>query len=144
MAVNICFLTRALWDAVLVKCVGWGLFFLCLSKCFFYFSKECLCYCEQKTVVVPLPGSAKAGNGSSCRGAGDTQDLQASFGDGHALSLVFSRDAQVYHVANLSLSYNLSDNATFPESSSKGIKRMTLPSAMQHICNCILVFDCLK
>lgn len=77
----------------------------------------CLYYCEQKTVVVPLPGSAKVENGSSC---GDSPYLLASFGDGHSLGLLFSRDIRLYRVANLSLSYNLSDNTTFPDSSSKG------------------------
>lgn len=79
-------------------------------------------------MVVPLPESAVVGNGSSC---GDSPALQASFGDGHSLDLVFSSDGHIYRVANLNLTYNLSDNATFPGSSSKGTKHQTLPSVMQ-------------
>ncbi|XP_053471317.1 lysosome-associated membrane glycoprotein 1a [Ictalurus furcatus] len=75
-----------------------------------------------KTVVVPLPESAVVGNGSSC---GDSPALQASFGDGHSLDLVFSSDGRIYRVANLNLTYNLSDNATFPGSSSKEIMVLT-------------------
>ncbi|XP_072513508.1 lysosome-associated membrane glycoprotein 1a [Salminus brasiliensis] len=71
-----------------------------------------------KTVVVPLPASAVVGSGSSC---GDTPELLASFGDGHSLGLVFSKDSRLYQVANLSMRYNLSDNTTFPESSFKGV-----------------------
>ncbi|KAB5523342.1 hypothetical protein PHYPO_G00151460 [Pangasianodon hypophthalmus] len=76
-----------------------------------------------KTVVVPLPGSAVVGNGSSCEG--DSPDLLATFGDGHSLGLVFSNDGHRYHVANLSLTYNLSDSATFPQSTSKDITVLT-------------------
>ncbi|KAG7315714.1 hypothetical protein KOW79_020580 [Hemibagrus wyckioides] len=78
-----------------------------------------------KTVVVPLPGSAVLGNGSSCGGAGVSPDLVASFGEGHSLGLVFASDNLIYRVANLTLSYNLSDTKTFPQSSSKEIMVLT-------------------
>ncbi|XP_030636534.1 lysosome-associated membrane glycoprotein 1a [Chanos chanos] len=71
-----------------------------------------------RTVNVALPDSAAVGNGSSC-GREDAQpELEASFGDGHTFSLSFSTDGNQYRVANLSLTYNLNDSATFPQSSS--------------------------
>ncbi|KAK2817892.1 hypothetical protein Q7C36_021825 [Tachysurus vachellii] len=73
------------------------------------------------SVVVPLPVTAVVGNGSSCGEAGVSPDLLASFGDGHSLRLVFTSNNLVYRVANLTLSYNLSDTTTFPNSSSKEI-----------------------
>ncbi|KAF5902617.1 lysosome-associated membrane glycoprotein 1, partial [Clarias magur] len=76
-------------------------------------------------VVVPLPESAVVGNTSSCGDAKSSADLVINFGDGHSLGLVFSSDGRVYRVANLSLTYNLSDSATFPNSSSKDIKTVS-------------------
>ncbi|XP_066516239.1 lysosome-associated membrane glycoprotein 1a [Hoplias malabaricus] len=73
------------------------------------------------TVIVPLPDSAAVGNGSSCGNSGLSPQLQVSFGEGHSLGLVFSSDGHIYQVANLSVTYNLSDNQTFPQSSSKDI-----------------------
>ncbi|XP_062865480.1 lysosome-associated membrane glycoprotein 1a [Trichomycterus rosablanca] len=73
------------------------------------------------TVQVTLPDSAVVGNESSCVGSGDSQKLQASFGAGHSLSLVFAKDGKLYRVSNLSLSYNLSDNNTFPNASGSGV-----------------------
>uniref|UniRef100_A0A673LX41 Lysosome-associated membrane glycoprotein 1-like n=1 Tax=Sinocyclocheilus rhinocerous TaxID=307959 RepID=A0A673LX41_9TELE len=61
------------------------------------------------------------GNGSSCGGAGVPPELLVSFGAGHALTLLFSRDGRLYRVANISLQYNLSDTSTFPQSSSTGL-----------------------
>ncbi|KAI5629553.1 lysosome-associated membrane glycoprotein 1 precursor [Silurus asotus] len=78
-----------------------------------------------KTVVVPLPESATVGNGSSCGGEGASPDLLASFGNGHSLGLLFSSTGRIYRVANLSLTYNLTDNTTFPESSSKEVMVLT-------------------
>ncbi|KAK1802925.1 hypothetical protein P4O66_021468 [Electrophorus voltai] len=76
------------------------------------------------TVTVPLPSSAKVGSGSSCGGAGVSPELLAVFGEGHSLGLVFSHNQLLYQVANLSLSYNLSDSAIFPRSSSKDVITM--------------------
>ncbi|XP_060754653.1 lysosome-associated membrane glycoprotein 1a [Neoarius graeffei] len=80
-------------------------------------------------VVVPLPGSAVLGNRSSCGKSGVSPNVQASFGDGHSLDLVFSRNDQMYHVASLNLTYNLSDNATFPQSSSKKVMVLSTNSS---------------
>lgn len=74
-----------------------------------------------KTVTVPLPASAVVGSGSSCGDSGVSPQLMASFEGGHSLGLVFSKDSRLYQVATLSMKYNLSDNATFPDSSVKGI-----------------------
>ncbi|XP_017557334.1 lysosome-associated membrane glycoprotein 1a [Pygocentrus nattereri] len=74
-----------------------------------------------KTVIVPLTDSAVVGSGSSCGGSGVSPELLASFGDGHSLGLVFSKDDRLYRVLNLSLTYNLSDSTIFPLSSKKEI-----------------------
>ncbi|XP_059408310.1 lysosome-associated membrane glycoprotein 1a [Carassius carassius] len=72
-------------------------------------------------VSFALPSSAVVGSSSSC-GAGDVPpELVVSFGAGHALALVFSSDGSLYRVTNMSLQYNLSDTATFPQSSSSRI-----------------------
>ncbi|KAK2908440.1 hypothetical protein QQF64_001728 [Cirrhinus molitorella] len=69
-----------------------------------------------------LPSSARVGNTSSCGGREVPPELLVSFGDGHALGLVFSSDGKLYRVANMSLQYNLSDTSTFPQSSSSGLE----------------------
>ncbi|KAF4119183.1 lysosome-associated membrane glycoprotein 1a isoform X2 [Onychostoma macrolepis] len=68
-----------------------------------------------------LPSSAAVDKGSSCGGAGVPPELLVSFGAGHALTLLFSSDGRLYHVANISLQYNLSDTSTFPQSSGTGL-----------------------
>lgn len=76
-----------------------------------------LCVVCQNSVVLALPDSASTDN-STCNNV--SQRLVASFGDGHALTLVFSSDGSRYEVTQLSLRYNLSDNSTFPQSTSTG------------------------
>ncbi|TSK17793.1 Lysosome-associated membrane glycoprotein 1 [Bagarius yarrelli] len=75
----------------------------------------------KRVVVVALPDSAVVANSSSCGGAGVFSDLVATFGDGHSLGLVFASDERIYSVVNLTLTYNLGDNTTFPQSISKEI-----------------------
>ncbi|XP_056592953.1 lysosome-associated membrane glycoprotein 1a [Triplophysa dalaica] len=70
------------------------------------------------SVVFALPDSASTDN-STCNGT--SQRLVASFGDGHALTLVFSRNGSLYGVTQMSLRYNLSDNSTFPQSNSTDV-----------------------
>ncbi|XP_043101921.1 lysosome-associated membrane glycoprotein 1a [Puntigrus tetrazona] len=64
-----------------------------------------------------LPSSAVVGESSSC----GEEELQVSFGAGHSLTLLFSKDEGLYRVSNISLQYNLSDSSTFPQSSSTGL-----------------------
>ncbi|XP_036413365.1 lysosome-associated membrane glycoprotein 1a [Colossoma macropomum] len=73
------------------------------------------------TVNVQLPSSAVVDSGSSCGSSGVSPELLASFGDGHSLGLVFSKDDRLYRVLNLSLTYNLNDSTYFPQSSKKEI-----------------------
>ncbi|XP_076839447.1 lysosome-associated membrane glycoprotein 1a [Brachyhypopomus gauderio] len=73
------------------------------------------------STTLPLPSTAVLGNGSTCGGVGVSPQMQVVFGDGHSLALVFSRNGLLYRVANLSLSFNLSDSVTFPLSSSKDV-----------------------
>lgn len=74
--------------------------------------------------VFALPASASVSDRSSCGSAAVPPELALVFGDTHThtLSLLFSRDQQLYRVSNISLQYNLSDGDTFPQSSSTGVQ----------------------
>nr|QZR93780.1 lysosomal associated membrane protein 1A [Paralichthys olivaceus]BBA57097.1 lysosome-associated membrane protein-1 [Paralichthys olivaceus] len=75
-----------------------------------------------RTVQVPLPDSATVDTGSSSCGTDESLPwLVAVFGPGHALGLSFSSNGSLYSVANLTLQYNLSDSATFPEANSSDV-----------------------
>ncbi|KAI4891025.1 hypothetical protein NFI96_013883 [Prochilodus magdalenae] len=74
-----------------------------------------------KTVIVPLPDSAVVGNGSACGDSGVSPQLLASFGNGHSLGLIFSKNDLQYQVVSLSLTSNLNDSSTFPQSSIKEV-----------------------
>ncbi|KAJ8253246.1 hypothetical protein GJAV_G00210690 [Gymnothorax javanicus] len=80
-----------------------------------------------RTVSVPLPDSATVGSGSSCGGAGRAPWLVLAFGSGHSLGLGFSSTGTQYRVDNLTLGYNLSDGAVFPDASGTGL--VTLSTA---------------
>ncbi|XP_064167450.1 lysosome-associated membrane glycoprotein 1a [Anguilla rostrata] len=81
-----------------------------------------------RTVRVPLPDSATLGSSSSCGGDGRAPWLVLTFGSGHALGLSFSSDGAQYRVDNLTLEYNLSDSATFPEASGSGLVTLSTAS----------------
>ncbi|KAJ8350846.1 hypothetical protein SKAU_G00259760 [Synaphobranchus kaupii] len=82
-----------------------------------------------RTARVPLPDSATLGGGSSCGGDGRAPSLVVTFGSGHSLGLRFSSDGNQYSVDNLTLEYNLSDSAIFPNSSSAGLVTLSTASA---------------
>uniref|UniRef100_A0A3B4B051 Lysosome-associated membrane glycoprotein 1 n=1 Tax=Periophthalmus magnuspinnatus TaxID=409849 RepID=A0A3B4B051_9GOBI len=75
-----------------------------------------------RTAVVSLPDGASVDPGSSsCGSEGSAPWLVAVFGSGHALGLSFSSNGSVYSVTNLTLQYNLSDAAVFPEANSSDV-----------------------
>ncbi|XP_076005119.1 lysosome-associated membrane glycoprotein 2 isoform X2 [Genypterus blacodes] len=70
-----------------------------------------------KSVEFPLPENVTT-VGSSC---GDKSSvLKLAFGDGHSWSVTFTNDGKTYQATNITFSYNLSDAATFPNSSLSG------------------------
>lgn len=72
-----------------------------------------------RTAQVSLPDSSTVDEGSSsCGTDGSSPWLVALFGPGHAMGLGFSTNGSLYSVANLTLQYNLSDTAVFPDSDS--------------------------
>ncbi|MXQ89694.1 hypothetical protein E5288_WYG011588 [Bos mutus] len=70
-----------------------------------------------------LPAGAEVSNSSSCgkENASDSS-LVITFGRGHTLTLIFTRNATRYEVQLMRFAYNLSDTDTFPNSSSTGVK----------------------
>lgn len=70
-----------------------------------------------------LPVGAEVSNSSSCgkENASDSS-LVITFGRGHTLTLIFTRNATRYEVQLMRFAYNLSDTDTFPNSSSTGVK----------------------
>ncbi|KAJ8255715.1 hypothetical protein COCON_G00195790 [Conger conger] len=80
------------------------------------------------TASLPLPDSATLGSSSSCGGAGRAPWLAVAFGSGHSLGLGFSSDGNQYSVDNLTLEYNLSDSALFPDASGSGLVTLSTAS----------------
>ncbi|XP_041115554.1 lysosome-associated membrane glycoprotein 1-like [Polyodon spathula] len=74
---------------------------------------------QMNTVLVALPDSATVGNSSTCGNVTVAPLLVVRFGDGHSLSLNFSRNASDYQVDTLSVTLNMSDSAVFVNSSAK-------------------------
>ncbi|XP_003477548.1 lysosome-associated membrane glycoprotein 1 isoform X2 [Cavia porcellus] len=74
-----------------------------------------------KNTTFDLPHSAKVLNSSSC-GGGNASKLAIAFGDGHLLTLHFTRNTTRYRVELLRFVYNLSDTQLFPNASFKEIK----------------------
>ncbi|MGH0125491.1 UNVERIFIED_CONTAM: hypothetical protein FKN15_054588 [Acipenser sinensis] len=74
---------------------------------------------QMNTVLVALPDSATVDNSSTCGSVTVAPLLVVRFGDGHSLSLNFSRNASDYQVDTLSVTLNLNDSAVFVNSSSK-------------------------
>ncbi|XP_041128184.1 lysosome-associated membrane glycoprotein 1-like [Polyodon spathula] len=74
---------------------------------------------QMNTVLVALPDSATVDNSSTCGNATVSPLLVIHFGDGHSLSLNFSRNASDYRVDTLSVTLNMSDSAVFVNSSVK-------------------------
>ncbi|RXM97271.1 Lysosome-associated membrane glycoprotein 1, partial [Acipenser ruthenus] len=74
---------------------------------------------QMNTVLVALPDNATVDNSSTCGNDTVASLLVVRFGDGHSLSLNFSRNASDYQVDTLSVTLNLSDSAVFVNSSTK-------------------------
>lgn len=74
---------------------------------------------KEATVLFPLPEDAQLSNLSNCKNM-TAPLLVISFGDGHSLSMNFSRVNTSYKMDVLGISCNQSDNALFPNASSKG------------------------
>ncbi|RXN01977.1 Lysosome-associated membrane glycoprotein 1 [Acipenser ruthenus] len=74
---------------------------------------------QMNTVLVALPDSATVDNSSTCGNDTVAPLLVVRFGDGHSLSLNFSKNASDYQVDTLSVTLNLSDSAVFVNSSTK-------------------------
>ncbi|KAM6179969.1 lysosome-associated membrane glycoprotein 1 isoform 1-T1 [Erethizon dorsatum] len=76
-----------------------------------------------ENVTFSLPHSAQVLNSSSCGGGNASEPrLAIAFGDGHSLTLQFTRNATRYHVQLLRFVYNLADTHTFPGASYKEVK----------------------
>uniref|UniRef100_A0A8C2UWY4 Lysosome-associated membrane glycoprotein 1 n=1 Tax=Chinchilla lanigera TaxID=34839 RepID=A0A8C2UWY4_CHILA len=76
-----------------------------------------------KNVTFDLPPSAQVLNSSSCGGGNASEPrLAIAFGDGHSLTLQFTRNTTRYRVQHLRFVYNLKDSRTFPNASSKEVK----------------------
>lgn len=76
----------------------------------------------RRTAQISLPNSTTVDAGSStCGGGGLSPWLVAVFGSGHSLGLSFSTNGSLYSVANLTLQYNLSDAALFPDANSSDV-----------------------
>uniref|UniRef100_A0A3P8UFZ2 Lysosome-associated membrane glycoprotein 1 n=1 Tax=Cynoglossus semilaevis TaxID=244447 RepID=A0A3P8UFZ2_CYNSE len=70
---------------------------------------------------VPLPDSARVDTDRSTCGTNDSSPrLLVTFGPGHGLGLSFATNTSLYSVTNLTVQFNLSDSATFPEANSSG------------------------
>ncbi|MBN3322667.1 LAMP1 protein, partial [Atractosteus spatula] len=72
------------------------------------------------TAQLVLPSSAEVDKSSRCGNTSLSPLLVASFGNGHSLSLGFFRNETKYGVGTLNVTFNLNDNATFPDAKSKG------------------------
>ncbi|KAL6112940.1 lamp1 [Pungitius sinensis] len=82
-----------------------------------------------RTVPVSLPDSATLDeDSSSCGAANSSSWMVALFGPGHTLGLRFSTNGSLYSVANLTLQYNLSDTAIFPDANGSGVITVASPS----------------
>uniref|UniRef100_A0A3P8UJD1 Lysosome-associated membrane glycoprotein 1 n=1 Tax=Cynoglossus semilaevis TaxID=244447 RepID=A0A3P8UJD1_CYNSE len=74
-----------------------------------------------RTAQVPLPDSARVDTDRSTCGTNDSSPrLLVTFGPGHGLGLSFATNTSLYSVTNLTVQFNLSDSATFPEANSSG------------------------
>ncbi|XP_048396752.1 lysosome-associated membrane glycoprotein 1a [Stegostoma tigrinum] len=72
------------------------------------------------TVLFSLPENAHADNRSNCNNM-TAPVLVVSFGNGHSLSMNFTKHNGSYKMDVLTLSFNESDDLHFPNASSKGI-----------------------
>uniref|UniRef100_A0A3P8UFY0 Lysosome-associated membrane glycoprotein 1 n=1 Tax=Cynoglossus semilaevis TaxID=244447 RepID=A0A3P8UFY0_CYNSE len=73
------------------------------------------------SLSVPLPDSARVDTDRSTCGTNDSSPrLLVTFGPGHGLGLSFATNTSLYSVTNLTVQFNLSDSATFPEANSSG------------------------
>nr|XP_060625632.1 lysosome-associated membrane glycoprotein 1 [Anolis sagrei ordinatus] len=72
---------------------------------------------ERKTFQLP-PSAHVNKESSSCGKEKETsQVLVVEFGTGNSLTFTFQKSNDIYHVSNLTFSYNLSDSSFFPNSS---------------------------
>lgn len=70
-----------------------------------------------------LTSNAQVLNSSSCRRDNVSEPtLMISLGNGHILTLNFTKNTTRYSVKKMSLAYNLSDTSTFPNASSNGTR----------------------
>ncbi|XP_051869871.1 lysosome-associated membrane glycoprotein 1a [Pristis pectinata] len=81
---------------------------------------------KQATVLFPLPEDAKESPKSNCSSM-IAPLLVVSFGDGHSLSMNFSRSNVSYKMEELTLVLNMSNSALFPNSSKVGLFNMSRP-----------------
>lgn len=80
---------------------------------------------ELATFVLPSNAVADV-NKSSCGDVNNTVPVLAiQFGSGHSLNITFGRTNTKYQVAELVMSYNLSDKILFPDASENGTKTVS-------------------
>ncbi|XP_029367857.1 lysosome-associated membrane glycoprotein 2 [Echeneis naucrates] len=68
---------------------------------------------ENKTVKFELPNGATK-DGSKCEAKDST--LKLNFGDGHSLSMNFTKNGETYQADAINFFYNLNDSSLFPDS----------------------------
>lgn len=77
-----------------------------------------------QTVNIQLPEKVTT-EGSTCDSSSSSSVLKLNFGEGHSLSMNFSKDVNKYTADFITFSYNLSDSSVFPDSVSNGKKNTT-------------------
>ncbi|MBN3303544.1 LAMP1 protein, partial [Amia calva] len=78
-----------------------------------------------RMALMNLPDSAEVGKGSTCGSSSVAPMLVATFGNGHSLSLNFTKNMTLYRVDTLTVAYNLNDSTFFPDSKSTGTESVS-------------------
>ncbi|XP_060089727.1 lysosome-associated membrane glycoprotein 1 [Heteronotia binoei] len=77
---------------------------------------------QKQNASFDLPQNAAVLNNSRCGNKDKSPVLVVGFGKGHSLTLDFGKTPDSYSVKNLTLKYNMSDDAIFPNSTGKEMK----------------------
>ncbi|XP_051034344.1 lysosome-associated membrane glycoprotein 2 isoform X1 [Phodopus roborovskii] len=98
-----------------------------------------------KTVTISEPHNVTY-NGSSCGDDQSSAKIAVQFGSAVSWNVTFTKEASYYFIDNILLSYNTSDNTTFPGAANKGSvavnssQRVKVPLNDIFRCNSLLTF----
>ncbi|XP_028626119.1 lysosome-associated membrane glycoprotein 2 isoform X1 [Grammomys surdaster] len=100
-----------------------------------------------KTITIAVPDDKVTHNGSSCGDGQNGAKIMIQFGFAVSWDVNFTKEGSHYFIQDIKLSYNTSDNTTFPGAVDKGVLAVKVPEKFEvpldviFKCNSVLTFN---